>query len=199
MGIDFIDAAWYRLGYRFDHCDEKYVSVNLFGNSNQHIMDNFSQRMLMMPTMARQNETDALAQGIDLTHVQPWQHGNRNDIDDALFRIAPEQLTTHVQWQSIFYDVPISLQLTSELNGRQNHVSALQSEKSTAGYGLIHLSALWQLTPKLQITAKVNNAFDKEYAAHTAGINRVMNTTLPVEERVPNAGREWQLSISYHL
>ncbi|KXJ61356.1 MAG: TonB-dependent receptor [Alteromonas sp. Nap_26] len=446
MDINFIDAAWYRLGYRFDQSDEKYVSVNLFGNSNQHIMDNFSQRMLMMPTMARQNETDAIAQGIDLTYVQPWQsgelqlgfnfqhnrnnsvitnpnsamffinnftnverdtasvfaqwehsttqyqttlgvrysqidmdaglvgssmammndavaslannfngakrdktyhmvdlaansifyfskqidivvgasqknraptyyerftwlplgitggmadgfnyigdlnlhhetarklefgidyhnddwtmsprlfyqdiqdyiagapstnvaanavstmmsgrtpfqwantdavikgadititgqlseditvqsvatiqHGNRDDIDDALFRIAPEQLTTHVQWHSTFYDAPISLQLTSEINGSQNHVSELQSEKPTAGYGLIHLSALWQLTPKLQITAKVNNAFDKEYAAHTAGINRVMNTTLPVGERVPNAGREWQLSISYHL
>ena len=77
--------------------------------------------------------------------VATVQHGNRDDIDDALFRIAPEHLTTTVQWNTQVFDAPLQMQLTSELVGAQNHVSALQNEASTAGYGLFHISGLLAL------------------------------------------------------
>lgn len=75
MDIAFIDAAWYRFGYRYNQSDASYLTLSVFGNDNQHTMDNFSQRPLMMPAMARQNDTDSVAQGIDATYVMPWQDG----------------------------------------------------------------------------------------------------------------------------
>lgn len=446
MDIAFIDAAWYRFGYRYNQSDASYLTLSVFGNDNQHTMDNFSQRPLMMPAMARQNDTDSVAQGIDATYVMPWQdgeltlgtnllhnrnnsiitnpnnaaffvnnfinterdtasifaqwnkntarylttlgtrftridmdadpvnsnmvmmnsaiatlvdnfnqssqdetynmldiaatfqyrvsrnthivigasqknraptyferytwlplgitggmadgfnyignldldnetarqielgidvhtdkwtfsprffyqdvenyitgmpstnmaanmvstmmtgrapfqwtntdavikgvdvelhgqltesvsvnavasvqHGNRDDIDDALFRIAPEQLITTVSWQTSLGNAPLSMQLISELSGRQSHVSALQNEQITAGFGLIHINASWQILPELVVTTRINNAFDKFYAPHTAGINRIMGSELPQGERVPGAGREWQLSMRYQF
>ncbi|MBJ2129192.1 hypothetical protein JC525_09600 [Alteromonas sp. IB21] len=47
MDIGFIDAAWYRVGYRYNAGEAEYFAINWFGNSNQHAMDNFSQRMVL--------------------------------------------------------------------------------------------------------------------------------------------------------
>ena len=103
--------------------------------------------------------------------VASVQHGNRDDIDDALFRIAPEQLITTIQWDTQLLNAPMALQLTSELAGAQTHVSALQNETTTAGYGLVHITGLFTLIDNarsnLQITATIHNLFDKHYVPHT--------------------------------
>lgn len=64
MDIGFIDAAWYRAHYQYDYGQDSRLGLTVFGNSNQHAMDNFSQRPLMMQTMARKNTVDALARGL---------------------------------------------------------------------------------------------------------------------------------------
>ena len=76
MDIDFIDAAWYRLGYRYNANDSEFFTLSWFGNSNQHAMDNFSQRMVMSADMARKNNADAIAQGVDATYVMPFYEGD---------------------------------------------------------------------------------------------------------------------------
>ncbi len=157
------------------------------------------------------SNTDAVITGADVTvygqlsdtvslkSVLSIQHGNRDDIDDALFRIAPERLMTSFDWDTELLSTPVLLGLTSELVGRQSHTSSLQNERDTAGYGLLHLSAQWQLHPKVQLTTQVNNIFDKFYAPHTAGVNRVAQEVVAVGEPVPNPGREWQISLRYQF
>ncbi|MBQ4829112.1 TonB-dependent receptor [Alteromonas sp. MMG017] len=167
--------------------------------------------MMGSDTPFQWTNTDAIIKGLDvtvsgklssnllLTSTASVSHGNRDDIDDALFRIAPEQLTTRIEWQSQLMQSPLMLSVTSHLVGAQNHTSALQNESSTAGYGLVHLGARWQLSQGFSVLAQLQNAFDKYYTAHTAGVNRVSNADIAVGDKLPGTGREWQVSMSYRF
>ena len=211
VGIDYRFKGWSVSPRLFYQDIEDYIT----GSPSTNMAANMVSTMMAGTTPFQWTNTDAVIKGADLTvsgnvfdnvklnAVASVQHGNRDDIDDALFRIAPEQLITTIQWDTQLLDTPMALQLTSELAGAQNHVSALQSENTTAGYGLVHITGLFTLIDNaqsnLQVTATVHNLFDKHYAPHTAGINRVMNTDVAVGERVPAAGREWHLSLSYRF
>lgn len=167
--------------------------------------------MMGSDTPFQWTNTDAVIKGLDvtingklsdnllLTSTASLSHGNRDDIDDALFRIAPEQLTTRIEWQSELMQSPLMLSVTSHLVGAQNHTSALQNESSTSGYGLIHLGARWQLTQAFSVSAQLQNALDKYYTAHTAGVNRVSDADIAVGDKLPGTGREWQVSASYRF
>lgn len=183
---------------------ENYIAGMPSENASAIMFSN----MMSGTTPFQWSNTDAVIKGFDVTlHgelsdslfldlLASHTHGNRDDIDDALFRIAPERLVTRLQWQTALLASPLSLEATSELVGKQSHVSALQSETATAGYGLLHLSAKWQLTPVLTISTRVSNLTDKYYVGHTAGINRVSgDANIATGEKLPGAGREWQLSL----
>lgn len=211
VGIDYNYESWTISPRLFYQGIEDYIT----GSPSTNMAANMVSSMMAGTEPFQWTNTDAVIKGADMTvqgqltdafslrAVATIQHGNRDDIDDALFRIAPEHLTTTVQWSTHVFDAPLQMQFTSELAGAQNHVSALQNEASTAGYGLVHITGLVTLLDSghsnLQVTATIHNLFDKEYAPHTGGINRVMNTDVEVGERVPGAGREWHLSLSYRF
>lgn len=211
VGIDYNYESWTISPRLFYQDIEDYIT----GSPSTNMAANMVSSMMAGTEPFQWTNTDAVIKGAEMTiqgqltdslsvqAVATVQHGNRDDIDDALFRIAPEHLTTTVQWNTQVFDAPLQMQLTSELVGAQNHVSALQNEASTAGYGLFHISGLLALFDNahtnLQLTASIHNLFDKQYAPHTAGINRVMNAGVEVGERVPGAGREWHLSLSYRF
>jgi iron complex outermembrane receptor protein len=207
FGLDISFSNWTVSPRLFYQDIEDYIT----GSPSMSMAANMVSTMMSGRTPFQWTNTDAVIKGGDITvtgdisgslslnMVASFQHGNRDDIDDALFRIAPEQLITRLQWSSTLFDSPAFFNVTSELAGRQSHVSMLQNEQGTAGYGLVHLSALWQLTPAMHITVSANNVFDKHYTPHTGGVNRVMNTSVAVGERLPGAGQEWQMSFSYQF
>lgn len=204
FGTTFSAKNW-TISPRFFYQDiENYITGMPSENASAIMFSN-----MMSGTVPFQwANTDAVMKGVDITlhgelldnlsldMLASHTHGNRDDIDDALFRIAPERLVTRLQWQTALFASPLSLEATSELVGSQSHVSALQSETATAGYGLLHLSAKWQLTPVFAVSTRISNVTDKYYAAHTAGINRVSgDANIATGEKLPGAGREWQLSL----
>ena len=204
FGTTFSAKNW-TISPRFFYQDiENYITGMPSENTSAIMFSN-----MMSGTVPFQwTNTDAVMKGVDITlhgelldnlsldMLASHTHGNRDDIDDALFRIAPERLVTRLQWQTALFASPLSLEATSELVGSQSHVSALQSETATAGYGLLHLSAKWQLTPVFAVSTRISNVTDKYYAAHTAGINRVSDdANIATGEKLPGAGREWQLSL----
>ncbi|WP_394222383.1 TonB-dependent receptor plug domain-containing protein [Alteromonas gracilis] len=211
VGVDYVVKGWSISPRLFYQDIEDFIT----GSPSTNMAANRVSNMMAGTTPFQWTNTDAIIKGADLTltgqlrdnlsvnAVASIQHGNRDDIDDALFRIAPEQLITTIQWDTHVMNTPFALQVTSELTGAQNHVSALQNERTTSGYGLLHLTGFLTLLDNtqsnLQITATIHNLFDKQYAPHTAGVNRVMNTGVEVGERVPAAGREWHLSLSYRF
>lgn len=205
IGIDYTVASWQISPRLFYQDIENYIA----GTPSSNMAANMFSSMMSGRAPLIWSNTDAVIKGADVTvngqlsdtvslkSVLSIQHGNRDDIDDALFRIAPERLLTTIDWQTSVLTTPMTMSVISELVGRQSHTSSLQNEDSTSGYGLLHLSTQWQLHRNVQLTAQINNLFDKFYAPHTAGVNRVMQSDIAIGDKVPNPGREWQISISY--
>lgn len=128
----------------------------------------------------RFNNVDARLYGVDLefsyqlspqlsiSNVTSYVRGQRMDIDDNLYRIAPPNTRFNFKYQLQ------KMQLGAELVGalRQNKVSTTNGERATPGFGLLNLSASYHFTAEQSINLEVNNVFDKRYYQHTNGYNR---------------------------
>ncbi len=127
--------------------------------------------------------------------VGQWLRGDRRDIDDHLYRIAPPSLTTSLSYQ------PGDWQLGAQwlLVAPQKRVSALNQEQATAGYGLMGLSISYLGWQQIRLSAGVDNLFDKAYADHLNGYNRAAGSELAVGERMTGEGRSWWARVSVAL
>lgn len=80
MDINYINAAWYRLNYTYqrpnDIGTDMGLHLKIYGNSNQHGMNNFAYRPLSSPSMARLNTVDSLARGYEATWQDEIASGN---------------------------------------------------------------------------------------------------------------------------
>ena len=136
-----------------------------------------------------------LPQGVSLDGVLSYVRGKRTDVSDNLYRIAPLRATTNLRYAT----GPWSANLQWMLAARQNQVSAYNGEKPTGGWGVLNLHGTWQASSALQLTAGLNNLFDKNYADALSGVNRVSGGDLPVGARIPGAGRSVFVGLNYAL
>jgi iron complex outermembrane recepter protein len=115
-----------------------------------------------------------------------YVRGERDDVDDNLYRIAPLNASAKLAYRSsdwgasaetVFYD-------------KQDKVSATNQEQETESYGLLNLSAYWQANSGLRLVVGMDNALDEDYAEHTGGTNRVMgNPDIAPGVKLPGYGR----------
>lgn len=125
-----------------------------------------------------------------------YVRGKRTDVSDDLYRIAPLNHRLSVSYQAEQWQ----LALISELFAKQNKVSEYNSEASTSGYGLLHLSANYQINDDLQLRAGIDNLTDKRYQEHLAGYNRVAgNDDIAVGERLYGTGRSARVGVTYQF
>jgi iron complex outermembrane receptor protein len=80
MDISFVDALWYKLNFERNLNNDWKTKVQLFGNQNQHVMNNFNLRTAPALAAYRQNTVDSEAVGVDLNVSQKsakrdWQFG----------------------------------------------------------------------------------------------------------------------------
>lgn len=80
MDISFIDALWYTLSFEQNISNDWTTKVQVFGNQNKHIMNNFNLRTAPALAAYRQNTVDSKAVGVDLDIIQnsatrDWQFG----------------------------------------------------------------------------------------------------------------------------
>jgi len=113
--------------------------------------------------------------------------GERRDIDDNLFRIAPlrGRVTLGFRWDQWHAAVE------GVLAARQDRVSQTNRETATPGYGIMNLYAGWEPLSGLRLTVGIDNVTDALYRDHISGINRVANSDVAQGERVPGAGRNF--------
>lgn len=149
------------------------------------------------PTPLRFGNVDAEFYGADLDfgwHISgplnldgtaSYVRAKRRDIDDNLYRITPPNARLALSWQEDVWHLGAELQVFAD----QNKVSATNSEQPSNGYLLAGIFGHVELTPSLTLDASVENLFDKNYAEHLAGYNRVSGSDVALGARLPGAGR----------
>lgn len=111
--------------------------------------------------------------------------GQRRDVSDDLYRIAPPTLRLAATWEEM--DWSVGAEVAGAL--RQTHVSAGNDETPGDAYAVVNLRGEWRLRPGLQLEAGIENLFDRDYRPHLAGRNRVADSDVALGERLPGAGR----------
>jgi len=124
-----------------------------------------------------------------------YVRGRNKDTGDDLYRIAPlrgiiDLAYRHESWES---------HLECVWADAQNHVSDLQGESPSPGYGLLNLRLAKLFAQTLRVEVGVENLLDKRYADHLGGVNRVAGGDLATGERIPGAGRFAYGSVSWEF
>ena len=136
-----------------------------------------------------------LAENWSLDGIISYVRGQRRDINDNLYRIAPLNTTidlTHrlERWsftvEGVFY-------------APQHDVSRTNGETPSAGYGLLNLFAQYRLPQQgVTLTAGIDNVLDKRYEPHLGGINRVAGSDVPLGVHLPGDGINGYLNVAVH-
>jgi iron complex outermembrane receptor protein len=124
-----------------------------------------------------------------------YVRGERRDIDDNLYRIAPPNTSLRLEYQGQRWQFAAE----TVAYASQDDVSVTNAEQETAGYAVVNLSAVWQITDKLQLAAGVDNVFDRGYRDHLAGYNRAANPDIARGERLPGYGVNAFAQVSYEF
>lgn len=149
------------------------------------------------PTPLRFANVDARLYGFDvdagvrlapawrLDAVASYVRGERRDIDDNLYRVAPPSLTAGLTYEASAWSATVETRAVAE----QGDVSATNSEVKTSGYAILNLYGDWAVADGVRLSAGVENLLDQTYRDHLAGYNRIAGSDVPVGERLPGAGR----------
>jgi len=124
-----------------------------------------------------------------------WVRGRRRDVEDDLYRIAPPNLRLALSWVANGWNAA----LEGVGFAAQHHVSRTNGEESTPGFMIANALFGLELTDELRLDGGIENLFDRDYAEHLSGYNRVMGSDAPVGTRLPGAGRSGFVRLSFAL
>lgn len=124
-----------------------------------------------------------------------WVRGRDTSTGNPLYRIAPLRGRVSLDYAHAGW----SAALECEWADGQNQVSRIQNEPTTPGWAVFHLRGAREFGNGLRIEAGVENLFDRRYAEHTAGVNRVAGSDVAVGQRIPNAGRFAYTSVGWEF
>ncbi|MEP4164390.1 TonB-dependent receptor [Maricaulis sp.] len=111
--------------------------------------------------------------------------GDRRDIDEPLYRMAPARLLLDLTYEQADWSVSLESQFVAE----QDRVSATNSEQATDGYAVFGANLDWYARDNVLVTLGVENLFDETYERHLSGYNRVAGGDVAVGDRLPGQGR----------
>jgi iron complex outermembrane receptor protein len=149
------------------------------------------------PTPLRFANVDALLYGLDLDAGialdASWRidavlsivRGERRDIDDYLYRVAPPSLTAGLTYEPGVWSATFEARAVAE----QENVSATNSEARSAGYMVLNAFGSWTVRDGVRLSAGVENLLDHKYEDHLAGYNRISGSDVALGSRLPGAGR----------
>lgn len=129
----------------------------------------------------------ALTDQVTLRAIASMVRGERDDINDDLYRIAPDNLLLALDYRGSNWVGS----LESVIYADQDRISVTNIEQETDGYTLFNLTARINLSPDLEIGVGVENLLDEEFEDHLAGYNRAFNPDIPLRARMPGMGRNF--------
>jgi iron complex outermembrane receptor protein len=121
---------------------------------------------------------------IQLFTIINYVQGERRDINDNLYRIAPLNGQVQLSYKGKNWMVKTSLVMAA----KQTKVSSTNNEQETAGYGVLNVDAQYYVNNDLTLRFGVDNLLDKSYQNHLGGYNRVKGTYIAVMSRLPQEG-----------
>jgi len=151
------------------------------------------------------NNVDAKLYGVDvngyyrindqlqLSTIISYVQGERRDIDDNLYRIAPLNGQVKLTYSADNWMLNTSLVMAA----KQDDVSVTNGEQETSGYGIVNLDAQYFVNHDLTLRLGVDNLLDKNYQNHLGGYNRVKGTDIPVLSRLPSEGMSAWAEVTY--
>ena len=153
------------------------------------------------------SNTDATLRGFDAD--MSWQiatplrldttisyvRGKRRDIADNLYRIAPLNGRAALTWQEADWSVSAEVVMAA----RQRRVSVTNGERTSPGWTVANAWFNWSISRNLRLSGGIENLFDRTYADHLAGLNRVRLSVVAVGERMPASGRSAFLRLGVDL
>ncbi len=120
--------------------------------------------------------------------------GERDDISDDLYRVAPPNAFVGLNYASQRW----GMSLETFLYDDQDNVSSTNSETPSSGYAIFNLKGFLNVTDDLKLGFGVDNIGDRDYADHLGGINRVRgNPDIATGERLPGYGRSFYARLDY--
>jgi len=207
--IDLDPEVAYEVGLGFDwHEPDFQVAPRVF----YRYVDNYIQGVpatdplvtALQPEALQFANVDATLYGIDvpwgvalkrnwsLDGTLSYVRGKRDDINDNLYRIAPLNGRATLTYQETGWWAAVE----GVAYAKQNKVSETNHETRSDSYALLNLSAGFEPYRDIEINAGIDNLFDKNYAPHLNGINRVAGTDVPVGDRIPGYGRNVFASVT---
>ncbi len=148
------------------------------------------------PTPLRFSNTDAEVRGFDADFgaslSQNWRvdgvisyvRGERRDVSDDLYRIAPPSLRLGLTYEQPSWTATLEALGVAE----QDNVSATNNELPSEGYTLLNAFGAWTVSERVTVSAGVENILDRSYREHLAGYNRNAGLGIPVGELIPGPG-----------
>jgi len=127
----------------------------------------------------------ALSEQLTVRAVASIVRGERDDINDDLYRIAPDNLVLALDYQGSNWVGT----LESIIYADQDQISVTNLEQETDGYTIFNLAARINLSADLEIGVGIENLLDEEFEDHLAGYNRAFNPDIPMRVRMPGLGR----------
>jgi len=121
---------------------------------------------------------------LELSGLLNYVRGKRRDIEDNLYRLAPLNASLRLSYA----EGPWTAMVETIAYASQDDISETNREEKSSGYATLNLRSTWQLSPALQLAVGVDNVFDREYAPHLGGYNRVVNPDVGIGERLPAMG-----------
>jgi iron complex outermembrane receptor protein len=175
------------------------------------VVKNFAQMMSNMgmgrPDPLQFSNVDANFYGFDMeAHyrlssrlnfraVASVVRGERDDINDDLYRISPDNLILALDYRGDNW----TSSLESVTYADQNRVSATNLEQKTDGYSIFNLTSSINLSSDLEAVLGAENIFDEEYDDHLAAYNRAFNPDLAMRTRMPGLGRNYYARLMWYF
>jgi iron complex outermembrane receptor protein len=128
-----------------------------------------------------------------LDGIVSYVRGERDDINDNLYRIAPLNGRATLTYRRSAWWTGLEVVAYA----KQNKVSETNGEEKTDAYQLLNLRGGLDIGRGLSLSAGVENILDSTARDHLAGINRVTGSDVAVGERLPSPGRNYFATLEY--
>jgi len=130
-----------------------------------------------------------------LSGIISYVRGERDDINDDLYRISPLNTRVNLTYQNQNWQSNLAIHAYSS----QNKVSALNNENVSAGYAVVDWQVDYFVSSGLVLRAGANNLLDKQYSDHLGGVNRANGNAIAVGDRISAMGRNIYLAMDYQF